>query len=180
MTLKLAKLRDRVKRARTQVGCGAVYKLGRGGFNPGESFCWDWTQFGSISRKACDCSGFVAWCLGMRRDQINARKWWSKLLPWIETTMVFRDATGPQHVFRLMPMPTPGCLVVYGDHAGHEGHIAIVTDAVIDVNQRVERITVIDCSSGQSRRTGQAITERDGTFFLRSGAIFCALVEDFA
>lgn len=170
LTLDLAKLQKRVARARLPIHAGCLYGLGKGGFNPANKMPWDYVR----GEKRCDCSGFVAWALGMRRDQINAKKWWSKLLPWIETTIVYRDATGPQKVFVEIPGPVPGCLVVYGDRGGSEGHIALVSAFANG------HLTIIDCASGPSRRTGEAINERDGTslFYTNPRAIYCVLRED--
>jgi hypothetical protein len=171
--------KKRVQRARSAVGLGIKYKLGKGGFFPKGArpdlinrVAEDARGHGYVMySNQCDCSGFVAWVLMMRRDQINAKKWWSKLLPWIETTMVYRDATGPQRVFVRLSKPEAGCLVVYGDKGRSEGHIAVVTEAK-------DGIRIVDCSSGMSRSTGEAIRERNGDFFLKNGAIFCCLKQD--
>lgn len=177
-----AKLKARVTRARSAVGKGIKYKLGEGGRVPQLSRPDDMIRLSGYYTNLCDCSGFVAWVLGMRRDQINAKKPWSKFLPWIETTMVWKDATGPQRVFVKIPAPAPGCLVVYGDTGKSEGHIGIVTTTFPrEVNGvwKTNAITVIDCSSGMSRKTGEAIHERDGAFFLSNPkTIFCVLKED--
>jgi hypothetical protein len=176
MNLDVNKLARRVNRARSAVGVGVRYKLGRGGFHPAAP-APDCDRVGSVwvRRFEADCSGFVAWCLVMRRDQINAGKWWSRLLPWIETTMVHRDATGPQRVFVTIHEPVPGCLVVYGDVGRSQGHIGIVSQ----VYEGTGKIKVIDCSAGQFRATGDAIREHSGDFFLRHpGTVFCVLRED--
>lgn len=183
-----AKLKARVERARSAVGKGIKYKLGQGGFRPLGSRP-DVTMDGQAGRQISetrnglsDCSGFVAWVLGMRRDQINAKKWWSKVLPWIETTAVWKDATGPQRVFVKIPKPVPGCLVVYGDTGKSQGHIGVVSRVIArysSTNKPAWHIEVIDCSSGMSKRTGDAIHERDGSGFLANPkTIFCVLKED--
>jgi hypothetical protein len=162
--------KKRVQRAKSAVGLGIKYKLGKGGWHP-KAPSPDAITLSNYGLQ-CDCSGFVAWVLMMRRDQINAKKWWSKLLPWIETTMVYKDATGPQRVFVRLSKPEAGCLVVYGDKGRSEGHIAVVTEV------KESSIRIVDCSSGMSRSTGEAIRERNGDFFLKNGAIFCCLKQD--
>jgi hypothetical protein len=150
------------------LGKGCRYKLGRGGFDPWAAYPW---PAGYDAR--CDCSGFVAWVLGMRRDQINARKPWSKLLPWIETSLVWKDATGKQLVFVRLLRPEPGCLVVVPDRGVHQGHIAIVTDV-----RHTHDYDVVDCSARGDR---EGINERPATWFLnQANAAFVALREDLA
>lgn len=187
MQFNQAKLDARVKRARSAVGKGIKYKLGRGGFFATAPLPDAEPEIGSalkrwIRRFVLDCSGFIAWVCEMRRDQINAKKKWSKLLPWIETTMVHKDATGPQHVFVKIDKPVPGCLVVYGDTGKSQGHIGIVSAVGAWNPNRIvplKSITVIDCSSGRSKATGDAIHERDGAFFLNNRkTIFAVLKED--
>ncbi|RYG37372.1 CHAP domain-containing protein [bacterium] len=168
MVLNQARLSARVARARSAVAHGTAYRLGKGGFDPRAKLPHD-------SSKGCDCSGFVAWVCGLRRDQVNARKPWSKLLPWIETTMVRADAVGKQLVFVRISEPVAGCLVVYGDKGRSQGHIGVVTR----VGPNKKSIDVVDCSSGQYKRTGEAIDERNGDFFINAGAIFVVLKEDF-
>lgn len=168
MVLNQSRLNARVARVRSAVLKDTKYKLGKGGFFPKSPLPHD-------ANRECDCSGYVSWGCELRRDQVNAKKWWSKLLPWIETTNVYRDATKTKRVFVQIVKPVPGCIVVYGDRGRAEGHIGIVTTVSLSGS-----ITVVDCSSGQYRRTGQAITERNGDFFVASGAIFCVLKEDFA
>lgn len=191
---KPGRLEARVERARSAIGKGIRYKMGQGGFFPDAPLPDQIYRVvgGWIRPRLCDCSGFVAWVLGMRRDQINAKKWWSKLLPWIETTMVYADATGPQRVFVKIAEPVPGCLVVYGDTEKSQGHIGVVTMVDPDVTTRyigIAReagytkglIAVVDCSSGMSKKTGDAIHERDGAVFLSNlRSIFCVLKEDLA
>ena len=46
-------------RAHSSVGQGIRYKLGRGGMYPGSPT--------PAAANLCDCTGFVAWCLGFSR-----------------------------------------------------------------------------------------------------------------
>jgi hypothetical protein len=93
-------------------GCPTHYHLGSGGYHPEHSCPGDNGQ--------CDCSGFVAWCLGLSREQPHT-------LGWIETTRVFNDAGGAHLLFARVQAAQPGDVIVYGDSGGHEGHIGIVT-----------------------------------------------------
>lgn len=142
-------------RARSAVGLGTAYRLGRGGFKP--TALW-------IDRSS-DCSGFVAWVLGLSRVPKLSRPW------WIETTAIHKDATGKRRVFERILEPTPGCVVVYPDLNGTQGHVGIVAS--------VSPLTVVDCSSGSYRRTGDAIREHGGEAFeRRRDSIFVRLVQD--
>lgn len=168
MTLSETRLKDRVRRARTAVGRGTRYGLGKGGMHP------------HLPRPAfndrCDCSGFVAWCLGISRYQADKGKPWSTAIRWIETTAIYNDAKGKRLLFTQIPEPVPGCLVVYPDRIG-QGHVAIVATCSI-VGGKVKQLGIIDCSSRGKR---EAINERDGMFFLSmtKRGIFCVLNEDF-
>lgn len=105
-----------VHRARTAIGHRTRYHLGSGGMNPFAARPSDGGQ--------CDCSGFVAWCLGVSREA-------PQTIGWIETTRVYHDATGAHRLFRAVPLTAarPGDVIVYPDHGGHQGHIGLVTAA---------------------------------------------------
>lgn len=151
-----------VERARSRVGMRTVYDLGKGGFDPKAP----------TPGSHCDCSGFVSWCISMSRNQGDKKKPWSKLFRWIETTAVFNDAANKQLVFVKLASPEPGCLVVYGDSNGHQGHIGVVTAV-----RSIRDFDVVDCSFGSYRREGDAILERNGSFFRGKGGIFVTLKE---
>jgi hypothetical protein len=140
---------DHVARARAAIGKGIAYKLGQGGRDPARDL--------PATEGACDCSGFVAWVLGTSRRQADT-------IGWIETTRMWKDARGANLLFEELEAPEVGCVVVYPDIGKKQGHCGIVS--------QVEPLRVIDCSSGNYRRTGDAIQERDGTFFLKKGTLF--------
>jgi len=165
--LNKEKLDARVARARSAIRKGTKYKMGRGGFKPSSPLPHD-------AALCCDCSGFVAWCIFMSRSLEATGKDKRFGMGWIETTNIYRDAMGPERLFRQIEDPVPGCGVVYPDKGGEDGHVGIVSSV-----QPSGAFTVVDCSSGQYRRTRQAITERDGRFFLREGGIFFVLNEDY-
>ncbi len=154
-TIILARLSARVSRARKGIGRGVTYKLGRGGFNA------KWPDMVGWDDQKCDCSGFVSWVLMTRRAPKFLRPF------WIETTAIWKDAQGRQRTFHQIPKPLPGCIVVFPDRRGHEGHVGIVS-----VVHEPGMYDVIDC-------TGKGIREHAGTYFQsRPDAIFCVLKED--
>lgn len=138
-----------LRRADSAIDRGVVYKLGRGGFNPKDPRVeWD--------KGRCDCSGFISWVLQTRRAPKLIRMF------WVETTAIWKDATTKQKSFVRIPAPVPGCLVVFPDRRGREGHIGIVSDVI---SRSVYR--VIDCTS-------KGITEHSGSYFMgRKETIFC-------
>lgn len=156
-----------IARARSAVGKGIKYKNGKGGYDPKAALPGSTVVqlLPPAKYQGCDCSGFVAWVVGVSRDP-GRRK--DKLWPWwFETSNIWTDARGKQLRFELVPVQQlrVGDLVVYPDHRTadgelKQGHIAVVVDPVQHI--------VIDCSYSQSKKTGQGITERDGGFFWRN------------
>lgn len=145
-----------VNRAMSATGHNITYKLGKGGFFPKDALP---TRTGT-----CDCSGFVSWVLGLSRIPKSTRLW------WIETTNIYNDATGRQRVFKELPAPVPGCVVVFPDrkigNRKREGHVGIV-ESVRSYNN----YSVIDC-------TRRGITVQGGDYFRANRAIFCILKDD--
>jgi hypothetical protein len=161
----------RILRARSAVGRGIKYRLGSGGFEPAD---------GLPTRNGyCDCTGFASWVLELDRYQADKDKPWSRAIPWLETTAIYNDATGSQRLFKQIPAPVPGCLVVYPDRkilgVHTSGHIALVSR----VNGKVW--DCIDCSSSQGGKIKEAVREwnRQALFESRN-AIFCILKQDEA
>ena len=140
-----------VQRARSAAGRGIAYRLGAGGMHPADEL--------PTRNGFCDCSGFVAWCLG--RDRHNSE------MPggWVETSAIFRDAkliTG-EGLFDEVAWREAqgGDLVVYGDRYEpgtrkliHQGHVGVVASIGAD-----GPATAIHCSRGNERRHGEAICE---------------------
>lgn len=145
-----------IERARSAIGKGTKYVLGKGGRPK------DW-GIGS----ECDCTGFVAWWLGLDR-------YLPKNFPgypggeWLETTAVYRDAMSNWGFVDAIQwdQAVPGDIVVWGDRGGHQGHIGIV--ATVDATGPK---TVIHCSSGNYKTTKDAIRETGAALFLRNGAV---------
>jgi hypothetical protein len=124
-------------RANAAVSQGIRYKLGKGGMNPGSPTPGD--------DGLCDCSGFVAWCLGMSRHT-SERFYVNFNGGWIETTAVWTDVGRAVGIFD-EASKRPGAVVVYPDEHGHEGHIGIIIDAN----------SVVHCSRGNDTQYGNAI-----------------------
>jgi len=159
--------RKRVERARGVVRRGIRYYIGHGGFNPkaalpGKPGPVDPAKVG----EGCDCSGFGAWCCGVKRGPLPAP--WPQ---WFETTKLVRDANGPQLLVRKTLGPVVGGFVAYPDRAGSQGHIAVVTG--------INPLRGVDCSSSRSKATGEAITERGLAFMVaRPDHAFFVLATD--
>jgi hypothetical protein len=169
ITVNDAKMASRVTRAKSALGRGIKYELGRGGFDPSASSPAD-------SRNRSDCSGFaLAWAFNLNRRPKKSRDW------WLSTSDVYADAMSKKpSVFMRLKKPVIGCAVLYPDRNGEQGHTAIITAFKLNWLGRVVKLWGIDCSSSQSRKTGDAITERDLTFFMAEKPIFVILIEDLA
>lgn len=83
------------------------------------------------------------------------------------------DAMGKSRLFKRIMVPVPGCVVVYGDRFGRQGHTGLV-----DSVRSATDFDVIHCSVGNDRK-GDAIQRTNGKLFVRAGAIFIVLNEDY-
>lgn len=144
-----------LQRARSAKDKGVRYGLGKGGYYPLDPLpCRKAVKLVKLVPTLalwCDCSGFVAWVLGISRKPSARWKW------WLSTDSIWTDARGPQVLFERLAEPVAGCIAVYPDwrdSAGfkHEGHVAVVAD--------VELQTVVDCSGSQN-----GITEHRAAYF---------------
>lgn len=144
-----------VRRARSAIGGGCAYKLGKGGFNPQALAPWN-KQF------QCDCSGFVSWALGVSRKTDNP--WYVKWNGgWFETSAIVRDALSTFGVFTEVARydALPGDVLVWGDINGQQGHVGIISGPT----------TIIHCSKGNWTMTQDAIRETATTIFDNHKAI---------
>lgn len=146
---------DAVARARLAIGHRCLYFLGHGGFDPLRSFPWH----NDPAIDGCDCSGFVAWCLGLSRRIVAgplAARYKPYFGEWLETSAIVRDAKSPFGLFTAVPWEEArsGDLLVYGDADGHQGHVGIVASA-----DHHGPLTVVHCSSGNFKGTGDAVQE---------------------
>lgn len=142
-----------LERASGRLARRTEYVLGRGGFNPELDL-----------EKKCDCSGFVAWAIGVPRElpPRSAR--------WLDTDAYWggggsaRNAAGFP-LFTEVPkaLAQPGDIIVYPDRRSprrSEGHMGIITSA-----DGGGGMTVVHCSKGNWRRHGDAIRETDASLF---------------
>lgn len=143
----------RVDRARTALGKGISYKLGKGGVDPKAKL--------PTSNKECDCSGFISWVIGLNRDQTKTLGF------WISTSDIAFDADHRHKLFVRTENPEIGGFVVYPDHDGHQGHVALITGIHGD-------LTILDCSMGH-----HGIAEHPDTVFKHtSSSLYCVLLSD--
>ena len=126
-----------LQRAREALGRGTKYKLGKGGFDPTRPLTHE-----------CDCSGFVAWAIGIPRELpprsghwLATDNYWRGGSP-VADGLFNRAADGRVQ---------PGNLYVYPDSGGRQGHIGIVTR----VGAAWEPTRVLHCSQGNFRTYGE-------------------------
>lgn len=161
-----------VTRAMSAAGRGCKYGLGKGGFDPAAPHPWN-------SRLECDCSGFVAWALGVSRH--TDHPWYRQINGgWLETSAIVRDAImRGLGMFDLVAWreARPGHLVVYGDSGGRQGHVGIVAEVGAD-----GPLTAIHCSKGNEVRFGDAIHETGVVLWKERNGIVarCIMLEDAA
>lgn len=144
--LQIANTAQTLQRAQSLVGRGTVYKLGKGGFDPAKPMT-----------ARCDCSGFVAWAIGVPRELPPASdKWLSTDAFWAGGKPV------KANLFAKIDLgdSAPGDLLVYPDSGGHQGHIGIITQ--VDMGAPTY---VVHCSKGNYTHYGDAIrTTGPGVF----------------
>jgi hypothetical protein len=152
---------DLIARARSQIGLTTTYTLG-GGTVSGDS-CRD-------GDGACDCSGFVLWCLGLKRRWPDLP--WLKEATggWLNTDGLWYDgAVGPCRFVSPLTDPRPGAIIVYpaswmskmtGPKVGHCGIVSTV-------GTEVAQHRVVHCSAGNVRRNKDAIAETGLDVFMR-------------
>lgn len=135
-------------RAKGAVGLGTRYVLGKGGRTPVDPM-----------EPESDCSGFVAWAIGIPRE-----------LPpgsgrWLQTTTYWEGGgnVGSGLFAETDPARSePGDLYVYPDNGHRQGHMGIISHV-----QNRQPIRVIHCSKGNDRRHKDAILETDPVVFDR-------------
>src|SRR5436853_1328477 len=143
-TLALASTARTLERARASIGHDTQYKLGKGGFDSAAPLT-----------SQCDCSGFVAWCIGVPRELPPRSN------KWLQTDTFW--AGGPpvgEKLFTSVPVSeaAPGDLIVYPDSGGSQGHIGIITAVSGGAVTHV-----IHCSTSNWKNEGDAIQETAST-----------------
>jgi cell wall-associated NlpC family hydrolase len=133
---------------------GIRYRLGAGGRDPADESPAD--DYGE-----CDCSGFVAWCLGIPR-KLRQAEYVAFNGGWLSTDGMVHDILGPRVV--LAPVTwadaLPGDVLVYGN-GGRVGHCGILANSGTDRAGRATPVSVIDCAvRGIRERDFRSFTAR--------------------
>jgi len=133
-----------MNRALSALGRKTVYKLGKGGIDPTKPLT-----------SQCDCSGFIAWAMGIPRElPPGSNKWLSTDEYWAEGRPVMTGMFSQIHFAEVRV----GDLLVYPDEGGEQGHIALII--------RVNPLQIIHCSNGNFKHFGDAICTGNPTVFL--------------
>jgi cell wall-associated NlpC family hydrolase len=143
-----------VERARSAIGAPTVYRLGKGGRRPGAAHPRD-------AAGLLDCSGFVAWVMGLDRYQPANPRYKAINGGWINTDAIVRDATmgpGPGQLFRRVEVAEPGDVLVYGSYRDASGTRRVGHCGIVVVGGDWSRMRVVHCSASNGRR-GDAIQE---------------------
>ena len=146
---------DTLARARSAVDKPVTYKLGQ----PGRVIPPKATT--APLPKLCDCSGFAFWCLN--RERFTKKR--NGIEVWFDTSGIHGDARLTQMFFEPCA-PESGCLIVWPDGNGKEGHVGIVSEVV---DGKVAR--VIHCAASHPK--GRAVQETGPEVFERNNAICC-------
>jgi Putative peptidoglycan binding domain len=144
--LKTASIEQSLQRARSGLQETIVYDLGKGGFDPTK-----------MLTKHCDCSGFIAWSIGIPRDfPPGSGRWLDTDAYWNAGGGAAKAAGFPllQHV--AAEDAEPGDLIVYPDQGGKQGHIGMISE--IDQHGQLK---IIHCSKGNWKKFGDATRETD-------------------
>jgi hypothetical protein len=138
-----------------------VYKLGAGGKNPSAAHCFEFSTL--TKRWVGDCSALSAFACGFDRFQPDK-------FPgnWVNTDAMLRDAERDGDWFA-RALPHVGALLVYGGvhkngkrvRVGHVG-VCVALDPVL----------IVHCSSGASKRTGDAVSEVGPALWLNRGGVY--------
>lgn len=178
LSLKLSR-RDAVDRALSQVGKGK-YELGTGGRNPANKSPFGKSRRGKPGTNWCDCSGFIAWCLGYDRVQnlgLDTEVWYSCAEIISDTYHV-----NPRLFHRFTGLVIPGDILVYGPKGKMKwGHIGIITKVLPGFTRGSDDwwkyVEVTHCSTGNGGvavRTSNAKLWYDSLKKKNSGSYFLA------
>lgn len=145
-------------RARAATSLPITYKLGAGGRNPSAPTPADGSG-------GLDCSGFVAWCLGLPR-LTDDPFYLDYAGGWMNTDGIVADANDARGLFSKVPngQAKPADLLVFGKGPGRSyGHVGIISRSL-----RGSPVAVIHCSSANRPN---AVAETLPDVFFRNGAI---------
>jgi len=149
-----------ILRARSAIGHGIPYKLGKGGYNPTALV---------PGRIGCDCSGFIAWVFGVSR-KLDIPYYKNLNGGWFETSAIVADSKSTNGFVDQIDfiIAKPGDILVWPDGEGHQGHIGVISE----VNESLQvPQKVIHCSLGNYRKYNDAIQETGIEIFLSHHAI---------
>lgn len=144
--LRNASIDQSLQRARTGLEQTTTYVLGQGGFDPTK-----------MLTTKCDCSGFIAWSIGIPREfPPGSNRWLDTDAYWNGGGAAAKAAGFPLLQNVAAADAEPGDLIVYPDQGGKQGHIGIISG----VDNHGE-LKVIHCSKGNFRKFGDATRETD-------------------
>jgi len=155
-----------LKRARSALGKKVKYRLGAGGIDPK-------SPTPASVDNACDCSGFVCWCLGISRKtdhplyvRFNGG--------WINTDAIVHDANQPTGFFRKIDEPKVGCLIVFPSKKprrpyGHVGIVTEVKEGKVTKSSTVRRAISVNTVTPSKRRHQRSFkSQTPSSFGLRA------------
>lgn len=128
--------------------------------------------------RACDCTGFLCWSLGISR-KAPRREPWTQPDGWINTDSIWNDAMHDGALFRRIDRAAPGCVVVYPKAGSQEnyGHDGLVTE----VDGQGVATRVIHCSAVNFKSAPfDAVKETAPDAFLHQQATVYAWFRGFA
>ena len=144
--LKDASIERSLQRAHTGLEETTTYVLGQGGFDPTK-----------MLTKKCDCSGFIAWAIGIPREfPPGSNRWLDTDAYWNGGGAAAKAAGFPLLQNVAAADAEPGDLIVYPDQGGKQGHIGIISGLDND-----GELKVIHCSKGNFKKFGDATRETD-------------------
>lgn len=131
-------IKQTIQRAYSALDFTTQYKLGEGGFNPIIPLT-----------PQCDCSGFIAWVIGIPREfPPGSNRWLSTTEYWTGGSPVLAGLLSQVELHQTQV----GDLLVYPHHNGQVGHIALVNE--VKFSQPVQ---ILHCSSGNYKNFGNAV-----------------------
>jgi hypothetical protein len=142
--LKTATIEQCLERARSGRDTRIKYVLGKGGFDPAKPLT-----------DQCDCSGFIAWSIGIPREFPPLSNRWMDTDAYWSGGGSAANAAGFPLLHTVAPAESEaGDLIVYPDRNGKQGHIGIISGT--DENGQLK---IIHCSKGNWNNFGDATRE---------------------